>query len=129
MLRRPPRSTRTDTLFPSTTLFRSPRRLAVLRQRADRWYRTKLIGTTVTASDGVEVGFRGDGAGKLNRVGEDLLMVARAIPAIIQRGAVLPQKAGNRAGVSTVHVYAANVRVDGKEIGRASGRERGWQYV
>src|SRR3546814_4885990 len=25
MLRRPPRSTRTDTLFPSTTLFRSPR--------------------------------------------------------------------------------------------------------
>src|SRR3546814_4392425 len=27
MLRRPPRSTRTDTLFPSTTLFRSKRRL------------------------------------------------------------------------------------------------------
>src|SRR3546814_10296197 len=26
MLRRPPRSTRTDTLFPSTTLFRSPAR-------------------------------------------------------------------------------------------------------
>src|SRR3546814_2638818 len=26
MLRRPPRSPRTDTLFPSTTLFRSPRR-------------------------------------------------------------------------------------------------------
>src|SRR3546814_1769937 len=26
MLRRPPRSTRTDTLFPYTTLFRSPRR-------------------------------------------------------------------------------------------------------
>src|SRR3546814_17798654 len=25
MIRRPPRSTRTDTLFPSTTLFRSPR--------------------------------------------------------------------------------------------------------
>src|SRR3546814_10925959 len=27
MIRRPPRSTRTDTLFPYTTLFRSPRRL------------------------------------------------------------------------------------------------------
>src|SRR3546814_6384837 len=26
MIRRPPRSTRTDTLFPYTTLFRSPRR-------------------------------------------------------------------------------------------------------
>src|SRR3546814_5963734 len=27
MIRRPPRSTRTDTLFPYTTLFRSPRRV------------------------------------------------------------------------------------------------------
>src|SRR3546814_7243413 len=27
MIRRPPRSTRTDTLFPYTTLFRSPRRI------------------------------------------------------------------------------------------------------
>src|SRR3546814_7876086 len=34
MIRRPPRSTRTDTLFPYTTLFRSLRRLA-LRARAD----------------------------------------------------------------------------------------------
>src|SRR3546814_19202764 len=30
MIRRPPRSTRTDTLFPYTTLFRSVRRAAVL---------------------------------------------------------------------------------------------------
>src|SRR3546814_7530062 len=38
MIRRPPRSTRTDTLFPYTTLFRSlrPRRLEIARnQRAD----------------------------------------------------------------------------------------------
>src|SRR3546814_6039560 len=35
MIRRPPRSTRTDTLFPYTTLFRSVRRLAGVRgQRA-----------------------------------------------------------------------------------------------
>src|SRR3546814_15031462 len=32
MLRRPPRSTRTDTLFPSTTLFRSPLGVDVVRQ-------------------------------------------------------------------------------------------------
>src|SRR3546814_3295957 len=31
MIRRPPRSTRTDTLFPYTTLFRSPRLCAVDR--------------------------------------------------------------------------------------------------
>src|SRR3546814_17928277 len=38
MLRRPPRSTRTDTLFPYTTLFRSPRRLRhpLPLRRADR---------------------------------------------------------------------------------------------
>src|SRR3546814_5286099 len=33
MIRRPPRSTRTDTLFPYTTLFRSPRR----RPGQGRW--------------------------------------------------------------------------------------------
>src|SRR3546814_16732684 len=32
MIRRPPRSTRTDTLFPYTTLFRSDRRLGDVRQ-------------------------------------------------------------------------------------------------
>src|SRR3546814_17322471 len=31
MIRRPPRSTRTDTLFPYTTLFRSPLYLAMVR--------------------------------------------------------------------------------------------------
>src|SRR3546814_18504545 len=33
MIRRPPRSTRTDTLFPYTTLFRSPRQLRQTRLR------------------------------------------------------------------------------------------------
>src|SRR3546814_3617199 len=33
MIRRPPRSTRTDTLFPYTTLFRSPRLVAALEDR------------------------------------------------------------------------------------------------
>src|SRR3546814_4494687 len=36
MIRRPPRSTRTDTLFPYTTLFRSPRCHADPRRRDDR---------------------------------------------------------------------------------------------
>src|SRR3546814_3236165 len=34
MIRRPPRSTRTDTLFPYTTLFRSPDRIQHLRSPA-----------------------------------------------------------------------------------------------
>src|SRR3546814_14772470 len=38
MIRRPPRSTRTDTLFPYTTLFRSPvlRRIMAVRHDVDR---------------------------------------------------------------------------------------------
>src|SRR3546814_10204219 len=39
MIRRPPRSTRTDTLFPYTTLFRSPdleTRVAILLAKADQ---------------------------------------------------------------------------------------------
>src|SRR3546814_1104008 len=36
MIRRPPRSTRTDTLFPYTTLFRSVRECRARRQHADR---------------------------------------------------------------------------------------------
>src|SRR3546814_11076451 len=36
MIRRPPRSTRTDTLFPYTTLFRSHRRLRARHARGNR---------------------------------------------------------------------------------------------
>src|SRR3546814_3553542 len=35
MVRRPPRSTRTDTLFPYTTLFRSGRHRAAVEQRSE----------------------------------------------------------------------------------------------
>src|SRR3546814_1060195 len=44
MIRRPPRSTRTDTLFPYTTLFRSP----VLEQRAHRVH-LRVAGAAVAA--------------------------------------------------------------------------------
>src|SRR3546814_3607196 len=37
MIRRPPRSTRTDTLFPYTTLFRSEQQLQPIKQFAGRW--------------------------------------------------------------------------------------------
>src|SRR3546814_2025546 len=38
MIRRPPRSTRTDTLFPYTTLFRSRRRRGEGRSRLAEWH-------------------------------------------------------------------------------------------
>src|SRR3546814_2713826 len=45
MIRRPPRSTRTDTLFPYTTLFRSHRVLAVAEVIDDLQYRAPASDT------------------------------------------------------------------------------------
>src|SRR3546814_7499034 len=42
MIRRPPISTRTDTLFPSTTLFRSLRELVLGQDRFDYAFRTYM---------------------------------------------------------------------------------------
>src|SRR3546814_2326760 len=42
MIRRPPRSTRTDTLFPYTTLFRSPLHPRGARRRPRRLYSARL---------------------------------------------------------------------------------------
>src|SRR3546814_8133756 len=43
MIRRPPRSTRTDTLFPYTTLFRSQQRRGLRRRLAVRGRRGELL--------------------------------------------------------------------------------------
>src|SRR3546814_16340710 len=58
MIRRPPRSTRTDTLFPYTTLFRSPRHLRSLSPKIGgkrpfsgaRQYRTFQFSTDTSGS-------------------------------------------------------------------------------
>src|SRR3546814_1002967 len=72
MLRLPPRATLTDTLFPSTTLFRSPRRSRFARSsdaaprcraRSQTWSRARSVRATVDldallrqlGDDGVEV--------------------------------------------------------------------------
>src|SRR3546814_1306415 len=44
MIRRPPRSTRTDTLFPYTTLFRSGEKSLPLTEDAYDWRRTRRKG-------------------------------------------------------------------------------------
>src|SRR3546814_6002108 len=49
MIRRPPRSTRTDTPFPYTTLFRSPHGFAILLARLARWLLARE-GTTLWTS-------------------------------------------------------------------------------
>src|SRR3546814_20189736 len=106
MIRRPPRSTRTDTLFPYTTLFRS-------RTRAlDR-----LAPQRINAPWGE------------HRVDEQRLVAARALD--IGGKAVIEESAERIHlvlcdGQPRRHRMAA---ARDEQIGRASGRERVCQYV
>src|SRR3546814_12597513 len=68
MIRRPPRSTRTDTLFPYTTLFRSYR-LAIFRagQRSDPRDATFSLFDTIARGEVRHVGTDQGGAGDHRR--------------------------------------------------------------
>src|SRR3546814_12448768 len=69
MIRRPPRSTRTDTLFPDTTLFRSARRL---------FHHEIIIGFGgIEGRDPLAVG--GAPAHEADRFVEDIGIIARAL--------------------------------------------------
>src|SRR3546814_17127358 len=101
MLRRPPRSTRTDTLFPYTTLFRSP---DVGFNIVSRWARTgqlRVDGARATPGDRVAEG-----------------QVIRVPPEV---KAAAPVKR-----VRTIDLSEDEIAF---EIGRASCRERVCQYV
>src|SRR3546814_17184978 len=111
MLRRPPRSTRTDTLFPSTTLFRSPVR------RSEEWTRGSSPQVTRLTRErqlSLHVRFH------LQR--DDLVRLAHR-PALVARRRLLD-------GVDVLHALD-DAAPDGvlAEIGRASCRERVCQYV
>src|SRR3546814_15334790 len=118
MGRRPPRSKRTDTLFPYTTLFRSPGEQipaeAVLLQeetrsrqaRPDTWW-TIIRREVLAESQG------GAGCGIGENVAEASAEVRREIDAELA-GIGLPQP--------------APLSLVGQQIGRASRRERVCQY-
>jgi N12 class adenine-specific DNA methylase len=90
-------------------LLRGAAGLSVLRNRVARWY-NQLIGTTVTSSDGRTVRFLPVGRDKTTRAGDRILMRAKAIPAIIERGVYLGSEPARRSGYRAAHRYAANVR-------------------
>src|SRR3546814_11738877 len=97
MIRRPPRSTRTDTLFPYTTLFRP----AVRGQR--EIFLAFLIGP-----------------------GRDALVI------IVGENDIVPDLHVGIGEVAERRGLQAETRIIGdaeREIGRASCRERGCQYV
>src|SRR3546814_16568941 len=105
MIRRPPRSTRTDTLFPYTTLFRS-----VVAQDAD-------IGVSDVGRDVALVGVVVVEPRRAVRIAADVRDVGAAEGEIVDAiGGVVGQA-------------VAGDRRPRRQIGRASWRERGGQYV
>src|SRR3546814_18791043 len=123
MIRRPPRSTRTDTLFPYTTLFRSVRLFAVENPR--------LI------PDGPDLLDHGDARPEIlpGRILVIALgaMVARPI-ALCGFGPADKTKCPDRMNTDLEHlaggmVHGRSLAQRGNQIGRATCRERVCQYV
>src|SRR3546814_14750144 len=112
MIRRPPRSTRTDTLFPYTTLFRSER---IIDEELSNAFRFATV-ESVTAVDDhtVEIALTEPTPNMLDNVGSFKGM------------AILPEGAADDLDLATEANGTGPFEI---EIGRASCRERVCQYV
>src|SRR3546814_16991160 len=104
MIRRPPRSTRTDTLFPYTTLFRSCRHQENVPDR-------HLVAVPVER--------------RRHRPALEIAKACVHADRVGHRRAMVPQQAQGAVATN----IAPLGKGDDEEIGRASGRERVCQYV
>src|SRR3546814_13517875 len=128
MIRRPPRSTRTDTLFPYTTLFRSEHRLVQIEQPVVERQRARPValgagGGEIGAKARCDIGGDRDAARAAHdSVREPQVVVARELAEVLARA-------------RTVHRNAPKVaaplldRDRPREYGRSSCRAREFQYV
>src|SRR3546814_8183466 len=95
MIRRPPRSTRTDTLFPYTTLFRS---IGDEQFGAESLVALRAVGTQVLLAEAVGFQLRGSGARPAFRnvvAGRDGAAERQHFTVVVERGQVfglLPQR-------------------------------------
>src|SRR3546814_19937151 len=114
MIRRPPRSTRTDTLFPYTTLFRS-------LQVADGLYDAQFP---------IDVFQTGSGTSTNMNANEVIAHLAtkRLKKTVHPNDHVNYGQSSNDVIPQAIHVAAA-LLVHAEQIGRASGRERVCPYV
>src|SRR3546814_11874657 len=90
MIRRPPRSTRTDTLFPYTTLFRSP--LKALADRAEDKTFLSLFIRQLVRADGKPISVQEE------RLIEDGINAVMKLPVADRR---LEERSVGKEGVST----------------------------
>src|SRR3546814_2832105 len=101
MIRRPPRSTRTDTLFPYTTLFRS--KLPLLFARAAYWLNDEDWAVRTTLVEALDRnGQREEAMALLDAGGQELPAV------LMMRRAELMADAGDLAGAAKLAEAAAN---------------------
>src|SRR3546814_15678051 len=130
MIRRPPRSTRTDTLFPYTTLFRSRPFEGQRGGRAQA--RAALLRASIRRAIGLRRPWR-------QKVAPFVLLAIAVVPAIVNVGVKCLTRDTpasdidfityrDYVGVSNaLLVFVALTAPD--KIGRASGRGRGCPYV
>src|SRR3546814_16698417 len=120
MIRRPPSSTRTDTLFPYTTLCRS---LALVARAQQAPVPVVPVDPCVVAG--------GDALGaQVARGVEEMLELDLAVAQHVRVGRAPGRVLGQEVGEHAVPVLAGEIaEVDRDEIGSASGRVGVCQYV
>src|SRR3546814_11333473 len=125
MIRRPPRSTRTDTLFPYTTLFRSrPLACDVTITSSVQHSSTHLLAAARDRA-GAMLKLREDA--KITKYARDLANAAEP-----HEFTPLGLETFGFVGTRLVHMLKTEARAIAREhdqIGRASCRERGGTYV
>src|SRR3546814_14981486 len=119
MIRRPPRSTRTDTLFPYTTLFRSPRRPGAGRVSPGRARECRKRAAGSSGGAPAE-----DGTSCVRAAAASDERLADHLDPLVHRRLAQPAADGDE-----VVLRADPPHVAARKIGRASSRERVWQDV
>src|SRR3546814_14736481 len=120
MIRRPPRSTRTDTLFPYTTLFRSTAFgafLEVTQEAMERMYRINLMGPFLLTQAAIPDMLRA-GWGRVINISSSSAQTG-------SKG--MSQYSSSKGGLIPLTNSPA-LEIADKEIGRAACRESGCQY-
>src|SRR3546814_11506564 len=121
MIRRPPRSTRTDTLFPYTTLFRSASEVPG-SGRVTLW---PPVSDDLDDAEEDEEGWVGDAtralAGKVARSVREMIdggtLASKGRPIRPEDVMILVKRRGELASPPVARLYAEGVRSEGRRVG------------